>query len=333
MSQPGVACVDQSAREQYLFTQAQLDQSFNAVGYNHNAYVQTSPEDAMNFGLQQHYMPPASAAITLAPTPGFIGYNFGHFATGYPTPGPNAPHPYPIEQQQCLDVDSVFRQRLQPTRSHTNTAHLQPSQLALASTWRRSLSQSDIDHTAAINHQALNPVFMRLQAPRARSESPGPHARKYHAGRHTRSTSQNTSSKGHPSHKDSPTSVPYHVNGLVPTHIGDPIVPDESGFRHRAVQRQWPVQEGIADNIVFKHMEPGQMEQSRKIIEIGAISVKYRIDPALERSGPAMLRTIEEVERYLKAGCGEFDGALRGCATIRKALTKGENGSCILLGE
>lgn len=338
MSQPGVACVDPSATDQDLFTQAQLDQLFNAVGYDHNAYIQASPEDAINFGLQQYYTPPESAAITPVPTPDFTDYNFGHFATGYPTPGPNTPHPCPIEQQQCLNpsqnVDLTFRQRPQPTRSHTNSAHLQPSQPVLAPTRRRSLSQSAIDHTAAINHQAPNPVFMRLQAPRARSESPGPHANKRRAGRHTRSTSQDTSGSGHASREDTPTSVPYHVNGLVPTRIGDPIAPDESGFRHWAVQQQWPVQDRLAGDVVFRHMVPEQIEQSRKIIEIGAISVRHHVDPALlERSGPAMLRKIEEVERYLKAECGDCDGALRGCATIREALTKEESGLGILPGE
>jgi hypothetical protein len=333
MSQPSAVCVDPSATDQDLFTQAQLDQLFNAVGYDHNACIQTTPEAAINFGLQQYYTPPESATATPVPTPDLSDYNFGHFTTAYPTPGPNTPHPYPIEQQRCLyssqDVNLAFRQRPQPSRSHTNAAYLQPSHPASGYTRRRSLSQGAIDRTAAVNSQAPNPVFMRLQAPRARSESPGPHANKRRAGRHSRSTSQDTSSRGHDAREQTPTSVPYHVNGLVPTRIGDPISPDSPRFHRSAAQQQWPVQDGLVGDVVFRHMAPEQIQQSRKIIEIGAVSVKQYIDPALERGGPAMLRKIEEVERYLKAECEDCDGALRGCATIREALTKKENGCFI----
>ncbi|KAF3046991.1 hypothetical protein E8E12_010055 [Didymella heteroderae] len=330
MSQPSAASVDPSLTDQDLFTQAQLDQLFNTVGYDPNAYIQTSPQTAIRFGLQQYYTSPSVAANPVQ-TPDFFNYNFDHFATGYPTPGQNTPHPYPVEQQQCLDsrqdVCLAFRQRPQPVRSHTNTPCLQPSHPTPDYTRRRSLSQSAIDHTAPVNTQASNPVFMRLQAPRARSESPGTHANKRRAGHHSRSTSQDTSSRGHHTREQAPTSMPHHVNGLVPTHIGDPLSPDSPRFHHSAAQQQWPSQDGLVGGIVFRHMAPEQMEQSRKIIEIGAISVQQHVDPVLEQSGPTMLRKIEEVERYLKAECGECDGALRGCATIREALARKEDGS------
>jgi len=330
MSQPSAASVDPSTTDEDLFTQAQLDQLFNTVGYDRNTYIQTCPEAAIDFGFRQYYTPPESAATTPAPTPDFTDYNFGHFSTGYPTPGPNTPHPYPIEQQQCLvpsqDVDLTIRQRPQPSWVNTNTSFLQPSHPAPGYTRRLSLSQSAIDHTAAINPQAPNPVFMRLQTPRARSESPRSNANKRRADRHSRSTSQDTNSRGHPASGQTPTSVPCHVNGLIPTRLGDPISPDSPRFHRPAALQQWPVQDGLAGDVLFRHMVPHQMEQSRKIIEIGAISVKQHVDPALERGGPAMLRKIEEVERYLKAECGDCDGALRGCATIREALTKKENG-------
>jgi hypothetical protein len=331
MSQPSAASVDPSTTDEDLFTQAQLDQLFNTVGYDQNAYIQTSPEAAIDFGFQQYYTPSESAAATPVPTPDFSDYNFDHFSTGYPTPAPNTPHPYPIEQQQCLvssqDVDLTLRQRPQPSRSNTNTSFLQPFHPAPGYTRRRSLSQSAIDHTAAIYPQAPNPVFMRLQAPRARSESPRSNSNKRRAGRHSRSTSQDTSSRGQHAREQTPTSVPYHINGLIPTRLGDPISPGSPRFHRPAAQQQWPVQGGFVGDVVLRHMVPYQMEQSRKIIEIGAISVKQHVDPALERDGLAMLRRIEEVERYLKAECGDCDGALRGCATIREALKKQQNGS------
>ncbi|KAF3049280.1 hypothetical protein E8E11_004004 [Didymella keratinophila] len=330
MSQPSAPSVDPSAIDEDLFTQAQLDQLFNTVGYDQNAYIQTSPEAAIDFGFRQYYTPPESAAATPVQTPDFSEYNFGHFATGYPTPGPKTPHPYPIEQQQCLipsqDVNLTFGQRPQPTRSYTCSSRLEPSHPAIGYTRRRSLSQSAIDHTTTVNPQAPNPVFMRLQAPRARSESPRSNSNKRRAGRHSRSTSQDTSSRGQHARKQTPTSVPYHINGLIPTRLGDPISPDSPRFHRPAAQQQWPVQDGLVGDVVFRHMVPHQMEQSRKIIEIGAISVKQHADLALERGGPAMLKKIEEVERYLKAECGDCDGALRGCATIREALTKKESG-------
>lgn len=333
MSQISVAPVDLSATDQDLFTQAQLDQIFNTVGYDQTDFIQACQESASDSGFQQYYTPPESVAATPAPNPDFTDYNFGHFATGYPTPVPNTPHPYPGEQQQCLhpiqDVDLSFHQRPQPSRYHTYSSHLQPSLPTLDYTRRRSLSQSAIDHTAAVSTQAPNPVFMRLQAPRARSESPRPHANKRRAGRHSRSTSQETSTSGHTAREQTPTSVPYHVNGLVPTRIGDPISPESPRFHRSAAQQQWPVQDGLVRDVVFRHMVPEQIEQKRKIIEIGAISVRQHVDPALERGGPAMLRKLEEVERYLKAECGECAGALRGCATIREALTKKNNGTSI----
>lgn len=332
MSQPSAAAVDPSVTDQDLFTQAQLDQLFNTVGYDYTTYIHTSPEAAINFGLQQYYTPPESAAATPVLTPDFSDYDFSQFATCYPTPGQNISHPYPIEQQPCLhpsqDANLTFCQRPQPSRSHTNFSHLRTSHPALDYTRRRSLSQSAIDHTAAVNSQAPNPVFMRLQAPRARSESPGAQANKRRAGRHSRSASQDTSSKGQSQAREStPTSVPYHVNGLVPTHIGDPISPDSPRFHRPVAQQQWQVQDRPAGDVVFRHMVPEQMEQSRKIIEMGMISVKQHVDPALEQSGSAMLRKIEEVERYLKIECGDCDGALRGCATIRETLTRKENAS------
>lgn len=330
MSQPSAASADLAAIEQDLFTQAQLDQLFNTVGYDQNAYIQTSPEATINFGLQQYYTPPESVAATPVPTPDFSDYNFNHFATGYPTPGPNTPHPYPIEQQQRLDpsqdVNLTVQQRLQPTRSYTNTSCLQPSHPAPGYMRRRSLSQSAINHTGANDAQAPNPVFMRLQAPRTRSESSKSNSNKRRAGRHSRSTSQDTSTRGHSAREETPTSVPYHINGLVLTHLGDPISPDSTRFHRPAAQQQWPVQDGLVGDVVLRHMVPEQMEQSKKIIEIGAVSVKQHVDPALELGGSTMLRKIEEVERYLKTECEDCDGALRGCATIREALTMKKNG-------
>jgi hypothetical protein len=330
MSQPSAAFDGLSTADQDLFMQAQLDQLFNTVGYDQNAYTQTSSQ---GLDLQQYFTPPDSTAATPAPTPNFSDYNFGQFSTGYPTPGPNTPHPYPIEQQQCLDPfqdnNLAVRQHPQPVRSHTNTPYLQSSHPLPEYTRRRSLSQSAIDHTAVLGPQAPNPVFMRLQAPRARSESPGLHANKRRAGRHSRSTSQDTSSRGHHSHERTPTSVPHYVNGLVPTRIGDPISPDCPRYHRSAAQQQWPVQDDLAGDVVFRQMVPEQMEQSRKIIEIGAISVRRHANPAVERDGIAMLRKIEDVERYLKVECGECDGALRGCATIREALARKESGSLV----
>lgn len=336
MSQPSAAFADLSTTDQELFTQAQLDQLFNTVGYDQIAYTQTFPEAAGGLGLQQYYTPPESAAAAPAPTPDFSDYNLGQFPTDYPTPGPNTPHPYPIEQQQCSDttqdVNMALRQRPQPVRSHTNTSYLQPSHSPPEYTRRRSLSQGDIDHVTALNTQAPNPVFMRLQTPRARSESTVPHANKRRAGRHSRSTSQDTSSRGYHTRDNTPTSVPYYVNGLVPTRIGDPISPDSPRYHRPAAQQQWPVQDGYAGDVVFRQMRPEQMERSMKVIEIGAVAFSQHVDPAPERGGAAMLKKLGEVERYLRAECGECEGALRGCANIREALAKKENVSLVQQG-
>ncbi|KAF1927583.1 uncharacterized protein M421DRAFT_170563 [Didymella exigua CBS 183.55] len=329
MSQSIVGFSDPLLTDQDLFTQAQLDQLFNTVGYDQTAYTEAFPEAAGDFGLQQYYTPPDSVAATSAPTPEFSDFNFGQSSTGYPTPDPNTPHPYPVEQQQCLDaiqdVSLTFRHRPQPVRSHINTSYLQPSHPAPGNTRRRSLSQGVIDYTAASSTHSLNPILMRLQIPRARSGSPG-HAHKRRAGRHSRSTSQDTTSRGHHSSEDIPTSVPYNINGMVPTRIGDPISPDSPRYHRPAAQRQWPAHDGYAGDIMFRHMPPEQMERSRKIIEIGAITVKKHVDPALERGDAAIMKKIGEVERYLKAECGECDGALRGCATIRGALARKDGG-------
>lgn len=78
---------------------------------------------------------------------------------------------------------------------------------------------------------------------------------------------------------------------------------------------------------MFKQMtRPDQLEQSRKIIEIGAMAVRAPLDPRWQESGKVgleqVLKKLEEVEQYLKSEGGECDQALEGCGLIREALTR-----------
>ncbi|KAF2628475.1 hypothetical protein BU25DRAFT_311410, partial [Macroventuria anomochaeta] len=301
-----------SAMDQEGSTPAQLDQLFDIAGNDQVVYHQNNNKAPGGLDHKSdipfYYRPPESATPSPAPTPNFSDYNFGQQSSGYPTPGPNTAHSYPIEQQQCFHPNQAvpleFRQRPQPVRSPTTTLFLQPSQPPPGYARRRSFGQGDGDHIAAINVQVPNPTFMRMQAPRSRSAIPSKHSHKRRAGRHSGSTGQESTSRGSHTRGNVPTSVPYYVNGMVPTHIGTPLSPDRYAGGH------------AGSEVVIRHMVgPVQMERSQKVIEIGALAVRTSLDTAL-------MKKLEDVERYLKDGDGDREEALKGWKTIREVLMR-----------
>lgn len=74
---------------------------------------------------------------------------------------------------------------------------------------------------------------------------------------------------------------------------------------------------------MIRHMGTTEdMERSQRIIEIGALTARRQQGPTLQDHGDITLKKLEDVERYLKVECVGCEDALRGCATIREALTR-----------
>ncbi|KAF9692877.1 hypothetical protein EKO04_009169 [Ascochyta lentis] len=336
MSQPNAAVGSLLPKNQENFTQAQLDQLFNAAGTDGSFYhpsISEALEDAhFNFD-SSFFVPTDSSGLFSVPTSSFPDYNFSQSSSGYSTPGPNTPHPYPIEQQTCFNTDLTaplsLRQRPQPMRSQTNTSYLQPSQPPPQYTRRRSLSQSDAQRIATINAPP-NPTFLRLQAPRARSAAPDEHLNKRRLGPykhgHSRSTSQGPKST-RPTRDNTLVSRPWNSNfigGMVPTSIGTPLSPISPRHHHPAAGQQMPLQhEHLGQEVLFRPMtRPDQMQRSRRVIEIGAMAVSAPIDPTLQNNARTILKKLEEVEQYLKRECSDCEDALKGCTMIKEALTR-----------
>lgn len=269
-------------------------------------------------------------------TPNFSDYDFGLNAPVYPTPGPNSPHPYPLELQRVrpATVDQQdYNHRPHPTRSQKNNAYNYPAQLPQCyGHRRRSLSTSDANRIAASN-SINNPTFIRLQAPRARSSTPEHRRRNGLYYRHGRSVSQGLAQGDRPTN---PTSTPYRiysdslVGGLLPTPIGTPLneLADVEELNYRTGTTIHTIH---SEGPVFRHMRrPDEMSRSRRIIEIGALVVSNRskLDPRLEPLSPTanrarILEKLGDVEQHLRNKEGKE--ALPACMTIRVALSRSMN--------
>lgn len=62
------------------------------------------------------------------------------------------------------------------------------------------------------------------------------------------------------------------------------------------------------------------MEQSRRIIEIGAMAVSGQ--PGQQEHSNIVLKKLEDVECYLNTKGVDCHEALKGCATIREAIAR-----------
>lgn len=75
-----------------------------------------------------------------------------------------------------------------------------------------------------------------------------------------------------------------------------------------------------------------EIQRSQKIIEIGAMVVRGRIDPAMQGNSNTMIEKLDEVELYLRAECLGCEDALKGCVTIREVLIE-KTGVAAIIGE
>lgn len=335
MSQPN-EMIDLTGVDLESFTQAQYNQLFNPAGTGPavNPYMKSEMSNDFDFNFSNsHPVPTDSSALPSVPTPDLSSYSSGQPSSGYSTLVPSTPQPYPIEQQQyhnpILAVDLPYRQRTQVLRSQTNTSYLQPSQSQPAYTRRRSLSQGDVGHVAAINAfnaQEPQATFIRMQAPRSRSAVPDANPHKRRAGhRQSRSTSRGPNARRDQAQVDTKTSVPDYINGLVPTRLGDPISPDSPRYHRPAAQQQWPIQNNTGrpagNEVIIRHITRREdMEQSRRIIEIGAMAVSGQ--PGQQEHSNIVLKKLEDVECYLNTKGVDCHEALKGCATIREAIAR-----------
>ncbi|KNG45446.1 hypothetical protein TW65_07696 [Stemphylium lycopersici] len=282
----------------------------------------------------------SSNPSTVLTTPDFSTYSFSQQSPTYPTPGSGTPYPYPAEFHQTYETvgnQQAFSHRPLSVRSHTNNAHIHPTQPSPSCHRRRSLSHGDAEHIAATSSRN-NPTFVRLQAPRAKTTTAEEHRRNRQYSQYGRSTSQGPLPRGRPM---KPTSMPYSlhssplVGGMLPTPIGTPLnevlsmeTDPDTSHKHQdystGIQalRGFPPSEGP----VFRHMlRPEELSKSRQIIEIGALAVTNRtkIDPKL---GPhshttnheRILKKLNDIEEHLKNS--ERTEGLRGCGIIREAL-------------
>ncbi|KAF2251200.1 hypothetical protein BU26DRAFT_563140 [Trematosphaeria pertusa] len=334
------------------FDHGELDTCF--ANQDHNPmYSPAHGEDLeeLDFRLDDDSTAPTdSSNTTIASTPDFAGYTFGKrgaaIAPAYPPPGYNSPHPYSLELHHGFPPTPQLAQRPAPLRSHTSSSFLHPPQYFSRTQQpyhRRSLSQGDADRIAAATQS--NPVFFRLQVPRARPATPleddisrlrkrmGP----YDDG--GRSLSQ---SPGNSMGRNTPTSTPMPVHedayGIVSTYIGMPMTSEASFMDTEGLS----VQLTSTNDSSFRHMSHhDQVSQSRRVIEIGAMAVvnAARVDPSLARKRSRLpgldieepgrdaeqgrreiLKKLEELEHHLKHELYDCDEALKACGMIREAL-------------
>lgn len=319
--------------DQESFTPAQLDQLFNIVAAEPTFYHRNDNEASenldFNFDLETYSTPPEFPDRSTTPAPDLFDYNFGQPSSGYSTPGPNTPHPYPIEQQQCHNSNLAVRQRPQVLRSQTNTSYLRPSHPPPQYTRRRSLSQGDAERIVLIEAPP-NPTFLRLQNPRARTIGSDEHLHKRRAGSHKhghiRSASQGLNDD-RSTWTNTSMSTPYNprpLDDMIPTYIGRPLSPVSPRYHRPAtVQRRSIHYEHSGQDVTFRQMTTlDQMERSRRIIEIGAMTVNPPLQPILQNNNSSILNKLEEVEQYLKRRGEDFEDELKGCIVIRQALTR-----------
>lgn len=94
----------------------------------------------------------SSNPSTVLTTPDFSTYSFSQQSPTYPTPGSGTPYPYPVEFHQTYETtgnQQAFSHRPLPVRSHTNNAHIHPTQPSPSCHRRRSLSHGEAERIAA----------------------------------------------------------------------------------------------------------------------------------------------------------------------------------------
>ncbi|RYN39234.1 hypothetical protein AA0113_g3008 [Alternaria arborescens] len=336
LSRSAVDPFSPSLNQDQQLSQADFEELFGTAGSAQPVFSSNDSDifDELGFTYEEDCIvpgdPPNPSAIS---TPNFSDYDFGLNAPVYPTPGPNSPHPYPLELQPvhpAIIDQQDYNHRPRPTRSQTNNAYNYPAQTPQCyGHRRRSLSTSDANRIAASN-SINNPTFIRLQAPRARSGTPEDRRRNGLYYRHGRSASQGPAQGDRPTN---PTSTPYHiysdslVGGLLPTPIGTPLnqLADVEELNYRAGTTIHTIH---SEGPVFRHMRrPEKMARSRRIIEIGALVVSNRskLDPRLEPPSPTadrarILEKLGDIEEHLRNKEGKE--ALPACMTIRVTLSR-----------
>ncbi|KAF2126834.1 hypothetical protein P153DRAFT_296360 [Dothidotthia symphoricarpi CBS 119687] len=336
-----------SSTEQDNFSQAQLDQLFAAVenGYSSN---DTGVLNDLDYRFDSSLVADSSNPSTIS-TPNYSNYSFTE-ANTYPTPGPSTPHPYPFELQQQFQPNTTAsaptygHNHPLPVFSHTNNRFFRSTQPPQPYVRRRSLSQGDAERIATTNTVPANPTFFRLQAPRARSAAAEDDNYRKRRGapypKHGRSASQGPGARGRQSRGETPTSMPWGMQGgMLPTPIGTPLSamdmdsPNARPTYHGGMPMNptgMPMQYEYSNDLMLRHMTGlDQLAKSRQIIEIGAMAVydKVRLDPRLDQeTGKSIheriLEKLEDVERYLKEGGVDCEQVLRSCTTIREALAR-----------
>ncbi|KAF3009764.1 hypothetical protein E8E13_009643 [Curvularia kusanoi] len=270
-------------------------------------------------------------------------YSLSQSPSIYGTPGPSTPDPYPIidqNQQQYfapdldrprVPVQILPRPGLLRSQTSTSLPTLAPN------TRRRSLSQNAADLLAS---QSSNPTFIRLQTARSTINS------KSRIVKHTRSKSRTTNAVDEGQlrlHADI-TSVPFYEGSMMEVRLGEPLEETEVG-RQQQWQRQYqqkPSQQksqpqkqkqnqtqqpqevrgaymGMSD-VEFRRMEDSEsLRRSRKIIEIGTMSVKNNTKgPAKDE--PGISEKFDMVRAFLMDAFGDDDEVMRGCASISRVL-------------
>ena len=336
LSRTAVDRFSPSMNQDQQLSQADFEELFGTAGSAQPVFSSNDSDifDELGFTYEEDCIVPGDSPNPSAiSTPNFSDYDFGLNAPVYPTPGPNSPHPYPLELQRvhpAIIDQQDYNHRPRPTRSQTNNAYNYPAQLPQCyGHRRRSLSTSDANRIAASN-SINNPTFIRLQAPRARSSTPEDRRRNGLYYRHGRSASQGPAQGDRPTN---PTSTPYHiysdslVGGLLPTPIGTPLneLADIEELNYRTGTTVHTVH---SEGPVFRHTRrPDEMARSRRIIEIGALVVSNRskLDPRLEPLSPTadrarILEKLGDIEEHLRNK--ECKEALPACMTIRVTLSR-----------
>lgn len=275
-------------------------------------------------------------------------YSLSQSPSIYGTPGPSTPDPYPIiEQQQQQYFGSDLDRLPVPVqmlphpgllRSQTSTS----LPILAPNTRRRCLSQNATDLLAS---QSTNPTFIRLQTARSTINS------KSRIAKHTRSKSRTTNAidEGQLRLHVDITSVPFYEGSMVGVKLGEPLEETEIGRqqqwqRHnqqkQSQQKSQPQKQkqkqpqqpqdmqgaytGFS-HVEFRQMEsPESLRRSRKIIEIGTMSVKNN-DKRPEKEKLSISEKFEIVKDFLMDAFGDDEEVMRGCASISRAL-KGEMG-------
>ncbi|PSN65834.1 hypothetical protein BS50DRAFT_668355 [Corynespora cassiicola Philippines] len=304
-------------------------------------------------------------------TPELSGYTFGHRsapASHYPTLASNSPNSYPLQIQrasysnsskQTNSIHSVERPlpiRTQTVSSHLHTSapesHSLPSLPRTQQPYhRRSLSQGDADRIAALEAvrpaRPSNPVFFRLQVPRAHSTTPEDEARRQCNRlrlneRDIFELCQSHYERGNASlaTMEAPTSIPPGMNGIaVPIPIGVPLGEVLSPPAQEQIHA--PYHEEGKNRVVFRYMSGDNRERGMRVIEIGAMAVlnTYRErEDVLDEDGTMsttirILKKLDELQEHLNHELEDSEMGDKGCDMIREALEKKKRMASVIKAE